>query len=500
MTEPNNVTPQNPPPPQACVSPPAFPAARTPWAVGKNERRLLPLALVLGYMGVSFLLDWMDGQWMHLPGFGITALTAGWYLVLFLYRGATGLEKRINQVLLGAIGLLGLTFTLFSNHWFRFWNCGALFLLVAVHTWELCGGTRLCWNSAGMLFERLWLMVKGPFVRCGALLDTVKSAGKMPNMTRSLPALIGISLTLPVLWLVSTVLMDADAFFALVAGSALEKMDNWFGALFLRLILAVCILPFVFSLLYFAAHTEQKKLEVRSRMQWDSLPAVILLTALNGLYLFFLAVQSAALFGGRAYLAQAGISFAEYARSGFFQLVGLAGLNVAVVLAAVWLCRESRCLRILSTVLVVLTAVLLVSACWRMTLYVSAYGLSFKRLLTYWGMGMLAILLTLTIQKIWRQGFRFFQAAAPIALAGWLVLNYCNIDAIAVRYNAAQVSAGRLAQSAVDDLLYSGFSYDGLVCLDGAEGDFLQWLRSEAGDDCRSWTTWSVSAWMAAKG
>ena len=117
---------------------------------------------------------------------------------------------------------------------------------------------------------------------------------------------------------------------------------------------------------------------------------------------------------------------------------------------------------VLATALVALTAVLLVSAAWRMTLYVSAYGLSFKRLLTYWGMGMLAVLLILTVRKVWRREFRFFRAAAPIALAGWLLLNYCNVDAAAARYNAAQASAGRLPQSAVDDLVYGSFSCDGL--------------------------------------
>lgn len=494
MTEPNHATPQIPTTPPAPA--PAVPVRKS-WPVGKQERRLLPLSLALGYLGFSFLLDWMGGQWMRLPGLGVTVLTAGWYGALFLYRGTAGMEKRVNQVLMGAVSLLALTFTLFSNQWFRFWNGGALVLLMAVHTWELCEGARLAWGEAGMLFERLWLLIKGPFVRCGAFLDAIGTAKQSRNFSRSLPAVVGVAVTLPALWLVACVLMDADALFALVAGKALRGLEFRLGPSLGRLILAVCAAPFVFSLLYFAAHTEQKERQERERRQWDSLPAVILLGALDALYLFFLAVQSAALFGDRAYLAQAGISFAEYARSGFFQLVGLAGLNVAIILTAVWICREDRWLQRLSTALVALTAVLLVSAAWRMTLYVSAYGLSFKRLLTYWGMGMLGILLGLTVRKVWRREFRFFRAAAPIALAGWLVLNYANIDAIAARYNAAQVSAGRLPQSAVDDLVYGSFSYDGLSFM-GGMGD-TYWMRVSAAEDCEDWTTWSVAAFLAAK-
>ena len=86
------------------------------------------------------------------------------------------------------------------------------------------------------------------------------------------------------------------------------------------------------------------------------------------------------------------------------------------------------------------------------------------------------------------------QAAAPIVLAGWLALNYCDIDALAARYNAAQAAAGRLPQSAVDGLL-TGLSYDGLAGLEGLP----LWLREEAALDCRNWTTWSVAAWRCIK-
>ena len=53
------------------------------------------------------------------------------------------------------------------------------------------------------------------------------------------------------------------------------------------------------------------------------------------LYLLFLGVQSAGLLGGAEYLAQKHISYAEWARSGFFQMVGVTALNLTLLLAAV---------------------------------------------------------------------------------------------------------------------------------------------------------------------
>ena len=108
-----------------------------------------------------------------------------------------------------------------------------------------------------------------------------------------------------------------------------------------------------------------------------------MLAAVAALYLLFLGVQSAGLFGGAEYLAQKGLSYAEWARSGFFQMVGVTVVNLTLLLAAVqWSRREGgawRAVRLLSALLTAESLLLLLSAAWRMTLYVDVYGLSFKR-------------------------------------------------------------------------------------------------------------------------
>jgi len=472
---------------------------RKAWPIEGRDRRILPISFALGFLVACVLVEMLIvGQ---LPGLGTALLAAGWYVALFLGRGTAGMERKENRWLMAAAAALSLTLVLFSNPWFRRWNHIFLILLLSVHTWELCGGVRLPWHRAGMLAERLGLMISGCFARLGALRDALSAATKQ-GKSRWLPVLAGIALACPVLLVVTSVLMDADAFFALVA----EKATQWLwgkgrlSELMTRLILALIAMPFLFSLLYFAAHPAEAEVRQRQRSKRDSLPAVILLGALDALYLFFIGVQSAALFGGADYLAKAGISFAEYARSGFFQLVGLAGLNIGLILLVVWLCREDRWLRWLSTALVALTAVLLVSALWRMSLYVAAYGLSFKRFLTYWGMIMLAIGLILTLRKIWREDFSFFRAAAPILLAGWLVLNYCNVDGVVAACNAARVKAGDLPQSAVDDLIVTSGGYDSLYALRGTADEVLvQWHEDNAAWESRHWVTWNLSAQLHAR-
>jgi hypothetical protein len=101
---------------------------------------------------------------------------------------------------------------------------------------------------------------------------------------------------------------------------------------------------------------------------------------LDGLFATFVFLQIAVLFGGRDHVVRtAGLTFAEYARNGFFQLVAVAALTLGVVAALAWCAeRKSRrdilVLQVLAGILVVLTLVVLASALKRLLLYEDAFG------------------------------------------------------------------------------------------------------------------------------
>ncbi|MEJ7798152.1 MAG: DUF4173 domain-containing protein [Solirubrobacteraceae bacterium] len=110
------------------------------------------------------------------------------------------------------------------------------------------------------------------------------------------------------------------------------------------------------------------------------------LGALNLLFALFVAVQLAVLFGGDGYVRDsAGLTYAEYARSGFAQLVVVAGLTLALVGGALrWARtasdRQARLLRALLGALCLLTLVVLASALHRLGLYEQAFGFTRTRL------------------------------------------------------------------------------------------------------------------------
>jgi len=106
------------------------------------------------------------------------------------------------------------------------------------------------------------------------------------------------------------------------------------------------------------------------------------------LFASFVAVQLRYFFGGEALIRSVtDLSYAEYARRGFFELVAVAALLLVVLLLVDWLTRDAaergrRAVRWLSLGLLALLAVILASALQRMRLYTGEYGLTELRFFT----------------------------------------------------------------------------------------------------------------------
>ncbi|WP_422744473.1 DUF4153 domain-containing protein [Mycobacterium sp. WMMD1722] len=111
------------------------------------------------------------------------------------------------------------------------------------------------------------------------------------------------------------------------------------------------------------------------------------LGVLDALFLAFVAVQATVLFGGHTHVLETqGLTYAEYARQGFWQLLGVSALTLLVLAVVVRVAARTtgsdrRTLRVLVGILCAASIVVVVSAIHRMWLYQEAYGFSVLRLL-----------------------------------------------------------------------------------------------------------------------
>ena len=478
--------------------------------ISRRERWLLAVTFAFCLLTVNTLFDAGAGA-------GWAAAVAGWYAVLYASHGPalwrTG-ESRFLLVTNLALALFSLV--LGSSDYFRMWDTLALLLvLLPVHTAGLSGGRRLPWWRPAMLWERACLLLSGFFSRLGAF-PAALSPGRS-GAGRLGPAVLGCAGAAALLAVLVPSLASADALFGLATADLRALLDLHLTEAAAKTVAAAVMTPFFFSLVYSLRHPRPLPQPAeKPRRGADGLIFALMLAAAAAVYLLFLAVQTAGIFGGADYLAAKGLSYAEWARSGFFQMVRVTALNLVLLLSAVhWSRREGgawRAVRLLSAVLTAESLLLLLSAAVRMTLYVEAYGLSFKRLLTYWGMGMMALFLLAAARKVRRPDFRFCRVAFPLALAGWLVLHCVPLDYLTAKDQVDRYLSGESASLSVEYLVSLSYDtlgplsrlagqtvwsdYSGAVEIDG----ILEKQRADARSDCGDWRTWSLSAWLASRG
>ena len=156
--------------------------------------------------------------------------------------------------------------------------------------------------------------------------------------------------------------------------------------------------------------TEGRKV---NRLEW-AVPIGLLVLLFAG----FVAVQLTVLFGGSRHVLQTdGLTYADYARGGFWQLSFVTALTLVVLAgAARWAPREQAVdrllIRVLLGTLAGLTLVIVVSALHRMNVYADTYGLTRMRLLVacceaWFGLVLLLVLVAgLRIRAAWLPGWR----------------------------------------------------------------------------------------------
>jgi hypothetical protein len=188
----------------------------------------------------------------------------------------------------------------------------------------------------------------------------------------------------------------------------------------------------------------------RSRPTLGVVDISVALGLVNILFLAFVLVQFRYFFGGGERVQTvAGLTYSEYARQGFFELVAVAALALPVLLAADWLAKkQSRqdeiLFRSMAAILIGLLFVIMISAMERMFLYLREYGQTELRTYTTAFMAWLALLFlwfAATVLRGRRDRFAFGAVLSGFAIIG--ILHLANPDAMIVRTNAGRAACGR---------------------------------------------------------
>lgn len=495
-----------------------------PWQ--KRYETMLVLSLLFGLISQYLFVG-------SAAGVSVIVFVLGFYsLFFYAVKGRIGgFEKWQGQfssgwLLMIPIVLLTLSYAFFANSIFRSLNVLALFALIIAQTMLVTRSGAQPWHRARFYKD---MIVQGvvkplshiavPFSLIGGLLKTNSNDKKANSHIRKIG--LGLLLAAPLLIVVVSLLASADQIFL----SWLNKIPNLFqlnssGDGVWRVIVAGSIawysFCYIWGLLFRKPKDDSNGLEQpavltyveglekkpRERLEFDPITAGTLLLSINLVYLLFVAIQFSYLFGAANGMLPEGAAYADYARRGFAELVMVALINLVVLLCGLYLIRPAGktaelIRKLLLSLLIGCTTVMLISAYSRLSLYEDAYGFTQARLLVHGFMVFLGILLAVALVRIWKVRFSLAKVYICTAIVAYLIMNYVNLDArIAVN------NINRFERSAIIDIAYlHTLSTDAAPALykfyakhpdlEGLEG-VIKKQKSAAHSDT-SWQSWSVS-------
>lgn len=319
-----------------------------------------------------------------------------------------------------------------------------------------------------------------------------------PGRTRALSLIRAVVVAAPIVAVLVLLLASADPLFAAVLQPDISPTAIVVrGSLFFAGVLLFAIL---------AVLTDGRD-DAEAEPKWvpiGRLESLMVLVGVATVLAAFVLVQVGASFGmGTNTLNSRGIAVADYARSGYFQLLAVVLLTTVILVSIDGLrrtgTRRRHAERALSCFIVVMALVMMVEALQRLALYVDAFGLTMLRLVCLPGALWMTTLLVLVGFWVTRNRRRHHWLPGAALLSFLAVLGgfaAVNPESLVVHFNA-----NRPAESALDLDYLSSLSDDAVPALvdvlpqltveQSAQLRYMLCQRSPTGD---VWSTWSLSS------
>lgn len=302
------------------------------------------------------------------------------------------------------------------------------------------------------MFQNIFL----PFTTTGMVFKDLKQdtllGDRADRKTLLHNVLWGLAIAAPIFLIFLGLFMSADPVFKQAVLSIIEKLHiDW--ETFWRLIIIAFWTLILSSFFYFYSSRAHEMHDTNHDPHDYSTPILnTVFIVLNILFLGFVYIQVRYLFLGSDALALRDLTFAQYAREGFFQLVIAVALValMGMILYGTLTRTASLLLRSMAMVFLALSVVIAFSALHRLGMYQEVFGLTLSRFYASALVILFAAELTMTIVLI-AMRLRFGQAFAihtAMILTGLMVATGFNVEKRVVQINIDNHLAGRRALDA----------------------------------------------------
>jgi len=375
-------------------------------------------------------------QWLRTGTFGLAAsLTFAVGAVVLVRVG--GLRRLESRALVGGAVLFACCFTVGASHWLMWPD-----LLVAIGLLGLAASFAVRGSTFDVGVSELSARVVQATIQIAAgagfvVQPTLRAKGRLRSAA---PVIRGVIIALPIAALIAALLASADPVFA-----SFFNLNVDLGSLLTDVLFVVLGALSVAGLLRLVASVPVERVD-GPVWRLGATEALVVLALLDAVFAAFAVAQVLAATGAAANtLRAAGVTYSDYARSGFFQLLWVSGITLAVLFLFSRISRLSDrrsalAFLVLAQWAIALTLMIDVVAFRRLSLYEEAYGFTMLRLYSHvfavW-VAVVFLLLAADSLGLWPRRRWFTGAMLATATAVLLGLNFVNPEAVIVALNTS---------------------------------------------------------------
>lgn len=396
------------------------------------------------YIIVFLLSIWQSILfWNRKPGISVFLFVLPLLILLikFLEKKDKIKNKKAKLIAIPIL-LLSATYFIFNNSFLNGVNKLAIPILTILMVIELICDKftfeRVISNVFGFLFKPIGYVG----LVCKNIIKIIKKdekedTKKPKNFKRVIKAIL---ISIPLLLLVFILLITADRDFSKLFIEGFKLIDDIIDKIKISSI-AKRLIVIALAFFYMAGfieniiatkEIENNKKEINKK---DSLKIKFILTILNIMYLAFCFIQIKSFFKIYA-MNTNNISYAYYARQGFFQLMVVSAINLSIIIKSKKKCyNKEKYINIMDLSMIVLTTVILIFSFIRMYLYQQSYGFTLKRILVFWTQLTEGILLIPTAMHVLDKKVNLAKTYFIIIVTMYVVLNFANINRIIAKKN-----------------------------------------------------------------
>ena len=412
-----------------------------------REEKMWFLIMSMVYGGLFTLCLYRNMSGITFPV--ITAVSL-WISVLFLKKAGITLQKGTLRYF-AEIFLLGISTVLTDNGFFHFFNnVGIILLFMMAMAHQLYEDSE--WGFSDYVkkfFSMLWIWI----ISVGEIFHRSGKKEKVPTTKRKNAGSVlwGILAAVLMLIIVLPLLMMSDeifsSFFSFLNPFHLfleVDFSNIIGIIFTFLVGMAALYSFFAGLFKMNLGGKDERKPGKS----NYVTGITFTGIMAAVYVLYSGIQILFLFLRLDSGLPEGVTYSQYAHQGFWQLLFVSLINFVTVLICVKIFEDNKMLKILLTVISVCTCIMILSAAYRMILYVNEYNLSFLRVLVLWFLAVLMIIFCGVIYSIFSRDFRLFRYITAVVSVCYILFSFSHPDALIAGYNIQN------ARSAEDMDLY----------------------------------------------